>query len=128
MTTEKMFETAVRDKIRFGFRGQISVEDLWDLSVEDLDTVYKGLNSQLKQLKEDSLLDKRTKQDEVIDLKISIIKHIVSVKQEEAMNRLKAKEVREKRDKILKIMASKQDAELESKDLKELEEMLDSLE
>ena len=40
-----MFEIAARNKFRFPFKGMISTEDLWDLSVENLDNVFKTLNS-----------------------------------------------------------------------------------
>ena len=127
MTSEKMFEVAVRTKMRFPFKGQISVEDLWDLSVENLDSIFKTLNSQLKQAKEESLLTTRTKQDQELDTKIEIIKHIVSVKQEEENQRLKAKEQREKKQKIMEIMANKQDVDLQNKSLEELQSMLNEL-
>jgi hypothetical protein len=101
MSNEKMFEIATRTKMRFPYKGLVSVEDLWDLSVENLDVIYKTLNSQLKQAQEGSLLNKRTKHDEEIDLQIEIIKHIVNVKLEDANARLKAKEQREKKQKIM---------------------------
>lgn len=122
-----MFESAVRSKFRFMFRGSISTEDLWDLPVEDLDTIFKTLNSQLKQVKEESLLDKRTKQDEELALKIEIVKYVVSVKLSEKAERAKAKEQKEKRQKIMEIMSSKQDAALQNKSLDELAKMLDEL-
>ena len=49
MTTEKMFEIAVRSKMRFPFKGQIFVEDLWDLDVNALDSVFKSLNIKVKE-------------------------------------------------------------------------------
>jgi uncharacterized protein YfkK (UPF0435 family) len=33
----------IRNKYRFEFRGLISAEDLFDLKLEDLDVIYKGL-------------------------------------------------------------------------------------
>ncbi len=122
-----MFEIATRTKMRFSYKGQISVEDLWDLPVRDLDLIFKSLNSQLKQVKEESLLDVKTKQDKELDLKIEIVKHIVGVKLGEADARLRAKEQREKRQKILEILESKQDEALQGKSVEELRNMLDEL-
>ena len=65
MSNINIFEVAVRSKMRFPFRGLVSVEDLWDLTVEDLDTIFKTLNSQIKQVKEESLLSNRTKEDKI---------------------------------------------------------------
>jgi len=125
--SEKMFEVAVRTKMRFPFRGSLSVEDLWDLSVENLDSIYKTLNSQLKQVKEESLLDRKTKQDKELDAKIEIVKYIVNVKLEEEETRRKAKERKEQKQKILEIMATKQDESLQNKSPEELQKMLDEL-
>ena len=48
-----MFEIATRNKFRFPFKGVISTEDLWDLSVVSLDNVFKTLNSEMKKTKEE---------------------------------------------------------------------------
>ena len=122
-----IFEVANRIKMRFPFKGMISVEDLWDLSVENLDSVFKVLNSQLKQVKEESLLQVRTKQDAEIDMKIEIVKYIVKVKQEEEIMRLKSREQKEKKQKIMEILASKQDKSLENMSEEELQKMLAEL-
>jgi len=127
METEKMFELATRNKVRFPFRGVITVEDLWDLPVGSLDAIFKTLNSQLKQAKEESLLNVRTKQDEELDLQIEIVKHVVKVKLDEDTLRLQAKDKREKKQKIMEIMAAKQDESLKSKSLEELSKMIDEL-
>lgn len=127
MTMEKKFEYAVRNKLRFPYKGMISVEDLWDLSVIELDKVFKTLNSQVKQSKEESLLDTRTKEDVVIDTKIEIIKYIVSVKQEEKIATLKAAEKREQKEKIMSIIAAKQDEKLQNSSIEELTKMLEDL-
>lgn len=46
-----MFEIALINKFRFPFKGLIATEDLFDLSVEDLDSIFKKLNSQIKKKK-----------------------------------------------------------------------------
>lgn len=127
MTTEKMFEYAVRNKFRFPFRGLISVEDLWDLSVVDLDAVFKTLNSQVKQSKEESLLNTKTKEDEVLEMQIAIVKHIVSVKQEEQNAREKAVEKKMQKQKIMSIIAMKKDEELQNSSIEDLTKMLEEL-
>ena len=124
---ENMFEQAIRNKFRFPFKGMVSVEDLYDLSVTNLDAVFKVLNSQLKQVQEESLLNVKSKQDKELDTKIEIVKYIVKVKLEEDNARLKAKERKEQKQKILEIMAVKQDQSLQNKSIEELTKMLDEL-
>lgn len=128
MENLNMFEVATRNKIRFPFRGMVSVEDLWDLSVEDLDKVFKVLNSQVKQVKEESLLNNKTKEDEVLEVQINIIKHIVNIKLEESKLRLKKKENKEKKQKLLSILESKQEADLQNKSAEEIQKMIDEME
>jgi hypothetical protein len=125
--SEKMFETAVRNKFRFPFKGMVSVEDLWDLSVENLDSIFKTLNSQVKKVKEESLLDTKTKEDETLSTMIEIVKYIVNVKLAEEKTRLQAKELKDKKQKIMEILATKQDADLQNKSIEDLQAMLDEL-
>ena len=127
MEANKMFEVAVRNKFRFPFKGVISVEDLWDLSVQQLDGIFKMLKSQEKKAQEESLLDTRTPEDEVLKTKIDIIRHIVTVKLDEAKQAERAKENRDQKQKILGILAEKQDADLRNKTPDELQAMLNQL-
>lgn len=127
METNKMFEIAVRNKFRFPFKGAISVEDLWDLSVQQLDGIFKTLKSQEQKAQEESLLETRTPEDEVLKIKIEIIRHIVAVKLDEANQAERAKETRDQKQKILGILAEKQDADLRNKTPEELRAMLEQL-
>lgn len=126
--SENMFETATRCKYRFPFRGQISVEDMWDLDLVHLDSIFKKLNSQVKQANEESLLVTKTKEDETLSTMIEIVKYIVSVKLAEENARLQAREKREKKQRIMEIIASKQDEALQGKSVDELQAMIDELE
>lgn len=127
MSKNEMFVTATRNKFRFPFRGQISVEDLWDLSVENLDSVYKTLNSQVKKAKEESLLNTKSREDEIIEMQIEIVKYIVSVKQNEAAKKVAAKEKKARKQRILEVLAAKEDADLQNKSPEELQAMLSEL-
>jgi hypothetical protein len=128
MNSDKMFEIAVRCKLRFPFKGMVSVEDLFDMSVTDLDKVFKTLNAQAKTANEESLLVIKTKEDETLSTMIEIVKYIVSVKLAEENARLQAREKREKKQRIMEILASKQDEALQSKSVDELQAMIDELE
>ena len=126
-TMEKLFENATRGKYRFSFKGSITVEDLWDLSPQNLDTIYKSLTKELKQSQEESLLVKKTEVDAVLDDKINLVKYIVLIKLKEEDQRNKEREFKEKKQKILGLIADKQDNELQSKSIDELKDMLESL-
>jgi len=119
-----MFETAVRNKYRFPFRGQVSVEDLWDLSLTNLDSVFKTLNAQKKQESEESLLSERSAADTELETKIAIVRHIVAVKLAERDAAKSAKEKRERDQRIMEIIAAKQDEALQGKSIEELQAML----
>ena len=125
--TTNIFEYATRNGLRFSYKGNISVEDLWKLSVAELDIIYKSLNAQLKQSQEESLLSTKSEADEVLDIQIAIIKHIVSVKLAEQEAARKASARREQRQKILAIKAKKQDESLENSSIEELDALLAEL-
>ena len=115
-----IFEVASRQKVRFPFKGLCSVEDLWDLSIRQLDNIYKTLNRQVKASEGDSLLDERTADDEILELKIDIVKHIFQVKVAERKAQETAVLNAAKRQKLLSIIEDKQDAELRDKPVDEL--------
>ena len=119
-----MFEIATRNKFRFPFKGMISAEDLWELSVLNTLSRFSTLNSEMKKTKEESLLSTKSKDDEVLELKIEIVKHIVTVKQEEKEAREKKFLDRERNQKIMSIIAAKQDEQLHNMSVEELQKLL----
>ena len=125
---ERMFEIATREKMRFPFKGVISVEELWDLDVKSLDAIFKTLSSQLKESKEESLLDVKSKQDCELENKIEIIKYIVSVKLEESSQRALAKEKKEQKQKLLEILSEKENESLMNMSLEEIKKKIAELE
>lgn len=128
MSINELFIMATRQKFRFPFKGVATVEDLWDLNVRDLDTIFKELNSQKKQAaQEDSLLTIKSKEDAVLDAKIEIVKYIFATKLAEAEQKRIKSEQLEKKHRIAEILADKQDAELRGKSVEELQKMLAEL-
>lgn len=127
MEIGKLFELATRNKMRFPFRGMISVEDLWDLSLTNLDSVFKILNAEAKKSEEESLLNTKSKEDEEISNKIDIVKYIVNVKLKEKRAREDARKNAEMKQRLLEIKAKRQDAALENMSDEDLDKMLAKL-
>ena len=119
-----LFKTATKKKYRFNYKGVISIEDFWDLSVEELDKIYKSLKSQQRNAQEESLLQTVSKEDKVLANKIEIIKTIVNDKLMAKEKAQKAAAQRIQNQRILEIMADKQDAALKDKSIEELQNML----
>lgn len=122
-----IFEVATRNKMRFPYKGQISVEDMWDLPLTALDGIYKALNKQAKAAQEESLLETKSKEDKALEIQITIVKHIVSVKQQEAADKIAENERKEKKQRIMALMAKKDDEAMEAMSREELQKMLDEL-
>lgn len=122
-----IFAVATRNKYRFPYKGVISVEDLWDLPVTELDRIYKYLNNEAKKEQEESLLKEQNTTDQVLTNKIEIIKYIVSVKLNELKARAEAAEKKERKQRLLEILAKKEDQELEASSVEQLKKMLEEL-
>lgn len=122
-----IFEIASRQKFRFPYKGMITTEDLWDLNLNQLDSIYKTLNAGVKIAQEESLLSPDNVIDAELHAKIEIVKHIFNVKRTEAEDRRIAAENAEKKQKILEIVAKKREEHLESMSEDDLLKMLDTL-
>lgn len=127
MANNELFINATRNNYQFPFRGMINVIDLWDLSLTNLDSVFKTLNAEAKKSEEESLLNTKSKEDEEISNKIEIVKYIVSVKLDEKKKREDAKKNAEMRQRLLEIKAKRQDAALENMSDEDLDKALAEL-
>jgi len=130
-----MFEEAIRLKLRFPFRGQCPTEDLWDIPIKkdkdgnyvsELDDIYCELDA-IKQQKQRGLLSKKTEEDEILELKINIVKYILETKLEEMKVRENEVLKAEKKQKLLGFIAKKQDEKYEGMSLEDLNKLVDEL-
>ena len=120
-----IFETAVRGKYRFKHaNGKLTVEQLWELNVESLNEIYMDLHRQLKKEQVESLLQTRTATDEVVEIKLEILKHIVQTKLQEAKAKEEEKANADRRKLILGIIADKENKALLDMDIEELKKMV----
>lgn len=114
MEFTNVFEMATRLKFRFPFRGMISVEDLWDLNLEQLDSIYKTLNKDVQKSNEASLLSGPPIGAADLNAKVEIVKYIFQMKQAEEEERKAAAENVMKKRRIMEVLAKKQDSALEN--------------
>jgi hypothetical protein len=114
MSEVNLFEVATRNNYQFPFRGLINVIDLWDLSLTNLDSVFKILNAEVKKSEEESLLNTKSKEDEELYNKIEIVKYIVGVKLAEKEAMEDEKKNREMKQRLLAIKAKRQNEALEN--------------
>lgn len=123
-----MFEQATKMKLRFSSqRGSLTVEDLWDLSLADLDTIAKSINKNLKASEEESFLVSSSGKDSILELKLDILKHIIKIDQEEIEAKYRAIELHDKKEKIMEIISDKEDKKLKKNSINDLKEMLNEL-
>ena len=124
ITMRDIFKIATKKKYRFNYKGSIGVEELWDLSPEELDRIYAGLKREQKKSDDESLLKTATKEDTALADRIEIVKTIVNDKLAARERAVKAAERKAQNQRILEIMADKQDAALKEKSIEELQAML----
>lgn len=128
MTTENLFEIATRNKMRFpSTKGELSVEDLWDLSDKDLDVVYKNLKDQEVKSSEESLLDDANV-DPKLTAAIGIVKYIFTTKRNERLAEKERINKKLTQRKYIDALSKKQDEAIEKMSEAELRAMIDSLE
>lgn len=128
-----MFEQASRLKLRFeSKKGLLTTEDLWTLPLKatgnsvDLDEVAKLVHQELKNSEEISFVTPVSNNNTVAQLKMDVVKHIIAVKVTERDAAQKARDAKEKKQKILEIIARKQDEALVNYSIEELEKMLEA--
>lgn len=119
----------LKNKFRFEFKGLISTEDLFDLTLADLDAIYKSLKKEESDLQGDSLLgnDENPKVREV-EVKIEVVKAVFDMKKAEIARAERVLANKAQKDKILAIIEDKENQELSEKSIDELREIYLNLE
>lgn len=120
-----MYKEASALKLRFSTpKGNLSVEQLWDLSVEELDTIAVALDEEYNSTKTKSFLTKKTSDNKKVKLKLDIALDILNTKQTAAEEALAKKEAKAHNEKIERLIEAKKEESLAGKSVEELEKML----
>lgn len=126
-----MFSKATKKKLRFSsVVGLLTIEDLWDLPLESnngpsLNSIAKNINKTIKEEEEESFVGPSTNSNSNLNLRFNIVKYIIAEKIEDRNKTRHAVERKDKKNRIMEILASKQDEDLQNKSAEELTELLE---
>lgn len=124
-----IFERAARAKLRFlTSKGNLSTEQLFDLSLTELDTVARSVNKAIKSEGEESFIEENQSKTQVIDtLRLEILKSVIKSKQ----SAIAAAETRAanatRRRRLEEALANKEDASLLEMSADEIKAELEAL-
>lgn len=123
-----MYKEASKMKLRFAtVKGNLSVEDLWDLSLTTLDKLAVAIDEQISKNPKKSFISESTPEDKVSKLKLDILKDIINTKLEEKAKKDSEKQKISERNKLLEILAKKEEASLENLSIEELKKKIAEL-
>lgn len=121
------FKQASKLKLRFSTSvGPLSTEQLWDLSQTQLANAIKAIKKVLKKDNDDELafLEDTKSVDVENQLRFDVLKDVYLTKKAEAEEIRNAADIKAHNQKILSLIAKKQEGELEGKSIAELEALL----
>lgn len=131
-----MFEKASRLKLRFDTpKGPLAAEDLWDLPLTstsgkaNLDDLARDLHRSLKN-SDDGLsfvAPTPSAKNEAEALRFEIVKHVIATKLAENDAAKKARERGEQKQRIMALIAEKEDKALADKPIDELKALVSAL-
>lgn len=128
-----MFEKSSRLKLRFDTaRGQLSVEDLWDLPLTsaagkvNLDDIARTLFKTIRDEGDVSFVKPAAK-DSTLQVKFDIVKHIIDVRVAERDAETSAAINKEKKQQILALIAQKENEQLAGQSLDDLKKLAESM-
>ena len=123
-----MYKEASKMKLRFAtVKGNLSVEDLWDLNLATLDKLAVAIDEQISKNPKKSFISESTPEDKVSKLKLDILKDIINTKLDEKAKKDSEKQKISERNKLLEILAKKEEASLENLSIEELKKKIAEL-
>ena len=123
-----LFERASKQKLRIKTaNGNVTVEDLWDIPLLQLNKIAKALKKELKESEEEDFLDVRSDADVKTRLKFDIVLHVLNHGVAAKARREAAAGIKEEKQKILGVLARKQDDALEQLTEEQLQAKLQGL-
>ena len=129
-----IFVYAARNKLRFAsIRGELSVEQLWDVPLRsrddfNLNSIAKTVSKALKETEENFVEMAKTIVHTRHEAAMEVVKYIIDTKLAEEATALTRATKKQEKEKLLSILAEKQDGKLSELSEKELQKRIAALE
>jgi hypothetical protein len=124
-----MYKKALRTKLRFSTtKGKLTTEDLFDLSLTDLNNLAITLDKKLSETPRKSFISDITPDTQEDELRFNIVKDVITLKLVERNAAQNAKAKAAEKAQLLEILHRKQNEALESLSVAEIEAKIAELE
>ena len=120
-----MYKEALQKKLRFKTnKGMITTEDLFDLSLQNLNTLAIMLDRKISEAPKKSFIEELPAEENDDELRFSIVKDVINIKLKARKDNIHKAQADAQKKRILEILAKRNDEELEKKSTEELRAML----
>lgn len=120
-----MYKEALQKKLRFKTnKGMISTEDLFDLSLHNLDTLALMLDKKISEAPKKSFIEDLPAEENDDELRFSIVKDIINTKLKARKDNINRAQIDARNKRIAELIAKKEDEALENKSIEELRAMI----
>jgi hypothetical protein len=124
-----MYKKALRTKLRFSTtKGKLTTEDLFDLSLTDLNNLAIALDKKLSETPRKSFISDIAPDTQEDELRFNIVKDVITLKLVERNAAQNAKAKAAEKAQLLEILHRKQNEALESLSVAEIEAKIAELE
>jgi len=124
-----MYKKALRTKLRFSTsKGKLTTEDLFDLSLTDLNNLAIALDKKLSETPRKSFISDIAPDTQEDELRFNIVKDVITLKLAERNAAQNAKAKAAEKAQLLEILHRKKNEALENLSVAEIEAKLASLE
>ena len=120
-----MYKEALQKKLRFKTnKGMISTEDLFDLSLHNLDTLALMLDKKISEAPKKSFIEELPAEENDDELRFSIVKDVINIKLKARKDNIDKAQINARNKRIAELIAKKEDEALENKSIEELRAMI----
>lgn len=120
-----MYKEALQKKLRFKTnKGMITTEDLFDLSLQNLNTLAIMLDKKISEAPKKSFIEELPAEENDDELCFNIVKDVINIKLKARKDNIDKAQADAQKNRILEILAKRNDEELEKKSTEELRAML----